>query len=320
MLPRGQPARSPRGLLSTKPAELFEASSSLELLFDAALDALVGMNAAGQITHWNRSAEATFGWQRQDVIGKEMASVIIPERLRDAHRRGLHRYLSNGAEHVLNRRLEMSALRQTGSEFPVELTIVPIRQGTQVHFFGFLRDISDRKVIEEIEAQRLLQLELLYECSLLGQRDIGFDEVLARCLGIICRSTGWEVGHVYLPARDYGQLTSSAIWHFASDRYKELATTTAPFVFSKGQGLPGRIWESGEPEWISILATDPNFPRGSFFTALGLNSGFGFPVGREQLQAVLEFFSTQAREPEHHLILAVKTISELISGVLEKSR
>jgi len=320
MLPLGTTSQVPRGLLSTKPAELFEASPSLELLFDAALDAIVGMDAAGQITHWNRSAEAMFGWQRQDVIGKEMASVIIPERLREHHRRGLQRYRSSGAERVLNRRLEMSALRRAGNEFPVELTIVPIRQGTQFHFFGFLRDVSDRKAIEDIEAQRLVQLELLYECSLLGQRNISFDDVLARCLSIICRLTGWEVGHVYLPDRNDSQLIPSNIWHFADERYKELAITTADFVFSKGQGLPGRIWESDEPEWISILATDPNFPRGQLFAALGLNSGFGFPVGRERLHAILEFFSTQTREPEHHLILAVKTVSELITRVVEKDR
>jgi PAS domain S-box-containing protein len=301
-----------------EPAMLFEPSSSLGLLFDAALDAIVGMNPAGQVTHWNRSAEATFGWRKQDALGKEMASLIIPERLREAHRQGLRRYLSGSGERVLNRRLELSALRRDGSEFPVELTIVPIVQERQVHFFGFVRDISERKAVEEIEAQRLLQLELLYECSLLAQRDISFDDALGRCLGIICRLTGWEVGHVYLPNEDGSQLIPSKIWHFAGERYQELASTMAHFVFAKGQGLPGRIWESGEPEWISILASDPNFPRAQFFAALGLHSGFGFPVGRDRLHAVLEFFSTETREPEHHLILAVKTIGELITRITER--
>jgi two-component system cell cycle sensor histidine kinase/response regulator CckA len=294
-------------------------SSSLEQLFDAALDAIVGMNPAGQITHWNRSAEVIFGWRKQEAIGKEMASVIIPERLREAHRRGLQRYLSRGVEYVLNRRLEMPALRRDGSEFPVELTIVPISNGSQFQFFGFLRDISERKQVEQLEKQRLQQLELLYECSLLAQRDLDFDDALSRCLGIICRLTGWEVGHIYLPDKDIpSQLISSEIWHFADEQYKELATSTAKFTFTKGRGLPGRIWQSGEPEWISILATDPNFPRWPFFAALGLSSGFGFPVGRERLQAVLEFFSTETRAPEQHLILSVRTISELISRVLER--
>jgi PAS domain S-box-containing protein len=306
-------------LKTKESAEMLESSSSLELLFDAALDAIVGMDSAGKITHWNRSAETTFGWSKRDALGEEMAGLIIPERVREAHRHGLQRYLLGGVERMLNRRLELSALRRDGGEFPVELTIVPIAHGRRVQFFGFLRDISGRKLIEQIEAQRLVQLELLYECSLLAQRDLKFDDALARCLGIICRLTGWEVGHVYLPDETHSRLNPSAIWHFASDRYKQLATTTAHFVFPKGRGLPGRIWQSGEPEWISILATDPNFPRAPFFTALGLKSGFGFPVGHERLRAVLEFFSTQAREPEHHLILAVKTISELITRVVERA-
>ena len=116
------------------------------------------------------------------------------------------------------------------------------------------------------------------------------------------------------------QLISSPIWHFASEEYKELATTTAHFVFTKGQGLPGRIWESGEPEWVTILATDPNLPRAPFFAAVALKSGFGFPVGRHNLKAVLEFFSAQTREPEHHLILTVKTISERVTRGFERIR
>jgi two-component system cell cycle sensor histidine kinase/response regulator CckA len=300
-----------------EPAQIL--SSSLEQLFDAALDAIVGMNPTGQITHWNPSAEVIFGWRKQEAIGKEMASVIIPERLREPHRRGLQRYLSRGIDYVLNRRLEMPALRRDGSEFSVELTIVPISNGPQFQFFGFLRDISERKQVEQLERQRLQQLELLYECSLLAQRDLDFDDALSRCLGIICRLTGWEVGHVYLPdTNNPSQLIPSEVWHFADEQYKELAISTANFTFIKGRGLPGRIWQSGEPEWIAILAADPNFPRWPFFAALGLNSGFGFPVGRERLQAVLEFFSSETREPEQHLILSVRTISELITRVLER--
>ena len=305
---------------SKQPGRIISTSSSLKLLFDAALDAIVGMNTAGQITHWNRSAETIFGWRRQEVLGKEMAGVIIPDRLREAHRRGLQRYLESGVEHALNRRLELSGLRRDGSEFPVELTIVPIPQAGGVHFFGFVRDISDRKLVEEIEAQRLLQLELLYECSILAQRDMDFEDLLRRCLSIICRLTGWEVGHVYLPDPiNAGQVVPSDIWHFASEQYKDLATRTARFAFRKGYGLPGRIWESGEPEWVAILASDPNFPRAPYFAAVGLKSGFGFPVGRPGVQAILEFFCTQTREPEHYLILAVKTISELVTRGLERA-
>jgi PAS domain S-box-containing protein len=301
-----------RGLLGT--------ANSLELLFDAALDAIVGMNSAGQITHWNRSAETIFGWERTEVLGREMASLIIPERMREAHRRGLQRYLATGVEHALNRRLEFSALRREGTEFPVELTIVPIEQGGRAQFFGFLRDLTERQAVEQLEKQRLLELELLYETSLLAQRDISFQDALRRCLGTVCRLTGWEVGHVYIPDNPAhpSQLIPTGIWHFASEHYKDLATTTASFAFTKGLGLPGRIWESGEPEWIPILGADPNFPRWPFFAALGLNSGFGFPVGRDRLHAVLEFFSTEKRQPEPYLILAVKTISELITRVAER--
>lgn len=276
------------------------------------------MNAAGQITHWNQSAETTFGWRKVEAIGRLMAAVIIPERLRDAHHRGLQRFLESGVHYLLNRRIELSALHRDGREFPVELTIVPIVYGTQRQFFGFLRDLSERKFLEELDKQRLVQLELLYECSLLAQRDIAVSEALIRCLGIICRLTGWEVGHVYAPdPRNPSQLVSSSLWHFAREEHQELAQASAKFTFTLGKGLPGRVWASSEPEWIPNVAQDSNFARAQICSSLGLRSAFAFPVGRDNLH-VLEFFSAQVRKPEPHLTLVAKTIAEIMTRVVER--
>ena len=114
-------------------------------IIDAALDAFVGMDSAGVIVDWNAMAQQIFGWTRDEAIGRSLADTIIPPRFREAHQKGLEHYLVTGEGPVMNKRLEMIALRKDDSEFPVELTIfAPIRIEGQWVFNAFLRDITDR--------------------------------------------------------------------------------------------------------------------------------------------------------------------------------
>jgi two-component system sensor histidine kinase/response regulator len=137
-------------------AELVETNALLQaheqrirLIIDTAHDAFIGMDAEGRITDWNPKAQAIFGWSRDEVLGHSLANTIIPAPFREGHRAGLKRFLTTGEGPVLGKQMELSALRRGGGEFPVELTIVPIRVGGQYFFSAFLRDISERKRTEE---------------------------------------------------------------------------------------------------------------------------------------------------------------------------
>ena len=129
-------------------AELRASEQRIRLIVDAANDAFVAMNGEGMITEWNRQAEITFGWQRSETIGRSLADTIIPQQYRAAHSRGLLHFLATGEGPVLNRVIEVNALRRDGHEFPVELTIAPIRLDGQHLFGAFLRDITQRKQVE----------------------------------------------------------------------------------------------------------------------------------------------------------------------------
>jgi len=126
------------------------------LIIEGAYDAFVSMNTAGVITAWNRQAEIIFGWPRSEAIGRSLAETLIPERHREAHRRGLAHYLDTGEGPVLNKLFEMMALHRDGHEFPVELTITPLRLGTNHFFYSFVHDVTERK---RVEAQLRASLE-----------------------------------------------------------------------------------------------------------------------------------------------------------------
>jgi len=118
-------------------------------ILDSALDCIVTMDHESRITEFNPAAERTFGYRRDEVMGKKLADVIIPPELRAPHRQGLARYLATNEAHVLGLRIETTAMRADGTVFPVELAITRIAFDGAPSFTGYLRDITERKWAEE---------------------------------------------------------------------------------------------------------------------------------------------------------------------------
>ena len=124
-------------------------------ILEGALDAIITMDYEGRVLEFNPAAERMFGVSAEQAIGREMADLIVPEGLRERHREGLARYLVTGQTTILNRRLEMPALRADGKKFPVELAISRISGGGPPVFTGFVRDITVRVRSEEERADLL---------------------------------------------------------------------------------------------------------------------------------------------------------------------
>ncbi|MEX0959477.1 MAG: EAL domain-containing protein [Burkholderiales bacterium] len=129
-------------------AALRDNEERLRSTLDAALDCVISIDVAGRIIDFNPAAEKTFGYSRAEALGQDMASLMIPERYREAHFRGMTRHLENPDFHALNRRREVQALRRDGSEFPAEIAVVSTRTHDQTVFTAFLRDVSERKAAE----------------------------------------------------------------------------------------------------------------------------------------------------------------------------
>src|SRR6266481_4080188 len=145
-------------------ASLRQSEARKAAILASALDSIVTIDHEGRITEFNPAAERTFGLQERDVLGAQMGDVIIPASLRESHRRGLARYLATSEARVLGQRIEMTAMRADGSEFPIELAIARNPLDGPPSFTGYMRDISDRKCAEAelrrsnaylAEAQRL---------------------------------------------------------------------------------------------------------------------------------------------------------------------
>ena len=120
-----------------------------DAILRGALDCIISMDAQGRIVEFNAAAEATFGYTRNEVIGRMLAQTIIPERYRGAHAAGLVRYLATGDTKVVGKRVEIPAQRRSGEEFPVELAITVVKVEGEHIFTAYLRDITGRKQAEQ---------------------------------------------------------------------------------------------------------------------------------------------------------------------------
>jgi PAS domain S-box-containing protein len=204
--------------------------SRLRAMLEAALDAVVSMDAQGRVIDWNRAAETTFGYPVSEAIGREMSELIVPPALREAHRRGLARFLESRRGVVLDRRLELTGMRSDGSEFPVELTITRIPLPGPPTFTGYLRDITDRvEADRELRASRVRLVEVADAERRRIQRNLhdGAQQRLTSVLLSLGRLRGTEPGTA--------ALLDAAIEELAAglDELRELASGLHPALLTE---------------------------------------------------------------------------------------
>jgi PAS domain S-box-containing protein len=142
-------------------AALQESEARGRAVLESALDAIIGMDENGTITDWNPHAETMFGWSRDEALGRALAETIIPPAQREAHRCGLRQFTETGEGPMLNRRRETTAWRRDGAEFPVEVSIVPLKEGAAHRFYWFVVDITERKQAEDRMAETHAMLNLV---------------------------------------------------------------------------------------------------------------------------------------------------------------
>jgi PAS domain S-box-containing protein len=144
-----------------------ESQARKSAILDSALDGIVTIDHEGRVFEWNAAAEQMFGHRRSAVLGKELATLVFPDADRARVNEGLARYLAHGISPLIGRRIELTARRADGSEFPVEFSMVRVPHSTPPIFTGFISDITERRLYEValrekeatlLEAQRIGRL------------------------------------------------------------------------------------------------------------------------------------------------------------------
>jgi PAS domain S-box-containing protein len=165
--------------------------------------------------------------------------------------------------------------------------------------------------------ERLLTMQ--YATSRVIAESATIDEGIRRILQTICETLGWDHGAVWIVDAQEQVLRCLWTWHLPQAELGEFDTASRSATFTRGVGLPGRVWASGAPAWIPDVTQDANFPRAAIAKRQDLHGAFGFPIflGGD-IHGVLEFFSSEIRQPDDALLHVLSTIGGQIGHFLER--
>ena len=164
---------------------LRESEAQKSAILQSALDAIITMDQEGRIVDLNPAAEALLHYRREQVQGRTVAEMMIPERFREKHQQGLKRFLDTGHSSIIGRRFEIAALRADGSEFEAEIAVSSASlEGGPTLFAACLRDVTARKCMEQIKTREQVLL------SELNHRVKNNMQMLQSLLGIAARQAG----------------------------------------------------------------------------------------------------------------------------------
>jgi len=239
---------------------------------------------------------------------------IIPPSLRAAHRAGLERFLETGEGQIFNKRVEMTALHRDGTEFPVDMTITPLRLGDVHTFNAFICDATARRRSERHrEAQHSVVLSLAAAATV--------EIALAGALAALGVDLEWDVVTFWSADGDGRSLHCEGIWHTDAPGLDAFAATTRGLQLGRGDGLPGRVWAEGAPVWIENVQREREMLRATVAARAELLSAVCVPVRCEGvLVGALELFSTQARRTERELLGMLHATASQLGQFVERKR
>lgn len=281
-------------------------------LFDTALDCIISMDHTGRVLALNRAAEDTFGWSREAAIGRELAELIIPRRLRVAHQAGLQRYLDSGVGPVLGSRIEVPALHADGHEFPVELAISRLPTAGAPVFVAYLRDIGTRVRLERLRMLRAEAMEVIASADSIDATSHG---ILQTC----CSLMDWELGFVW--KRDGDTMRCTNAYEAAPGAKPNFVAASHSIQLPCGKGLPGTAWASGTAVWRRDVSIADNFPRAPMALLDGVRAGVACPITLDrEVTGAIEFYSENIREPDADLVETLAIVSAQLGQAWHRQR
>ncbi|MBA3893282.1 MAG: PAS domain S-box protein [Gemmatimonadales bacterium] len=283
-------------------------------LAETASDGFVTIDADSTILFANAGAGRIFGYAPEELLGLDLA-LLMPEYLRALHRAGMQRYLDTGVRHIHWASTELPGLHRDGHVVPLEISFGESLSGGRRTFTGVIRDITVRKRIE-----RRLTIEHTVAQALAGTTSEA--GVLVAILEALGQALGWPWGAIWVHDEAAGTaLRCAEIWSADPSAYEQFARRSREIRLAFGEGLPGRVWVSGSPAWVSDVVSDTNFPRSPEAKLAGLHAGIAFPVQRRgETQAVIEFLASRVEEPDAELVGLMAAVGAQVGQFLERRR
>ena len=273
--------------------------------------AIFRLDPEGCVQTWNAGAERIHGYTADEIRG-EHYSVFYTEGDREV---GLPEW--NLADAAKQGTIEDEGwrLQADGSQFWAAVTLTAVRDDDG-DLVGYVKIVRDTTEGQRVQVER----ELLYETTRAIAEAETFDDGLRTALRAVCDRTEWEYAEAWIPT-DEGTLRRAEADYY-EEGLAEFAAFSEGYTFERDEGLPGRVWASGQYEWAADLSTGSaeRYPRVDRARAAGLTSSVGIPiVANDEVIAVLTFLMRDARDTDTRMIGIISSVAAEL-GALARRR
>ncbi|MGA9377605.1 MAG: adenylate/guanylate cyclase domain-containing protein [Phormidium sp.] len=301
-------------------SKLSASNQYIDKIIGSMADALLVINQAGNIKTINKAAETLFGYSESDLINQHI-SIIISDY--ETQVKIIHEAILSTGESLSD--IELICHSKTGKEVNVAFScsIIPTEiLGIQDYLY-IGRDITEKQLIEQERKRVEKRLLAQYFISHVLSDAVTLKQALPKIFLSVCESLGWDIGEFWLPQIDQEnpQLQCLETWfkpHLKVDKFIELTKQTA---FKSGEGLPGKVWQTGTPQWNTDSIDDGNSVRSQLAVNAGISTAFAFPIHHEnEVLGVMSFFSLQRQESDEHLLQTMLTIGNQIGQFIQREK
>jgi PAS domain S-box-containing protein len=283
-------------------------------LVEASPDPVLAIDASGRITQWNSRAESTFGWSRDQIMGKPVLTSLIASRHREPFERVLAGFVAGHAPQADGQPVEVLANHLDGHQVALEVSLSHLKlPAGKTAMVAFCRDVSERKETERLLAMQDAVSDATSEVET-------SDGLVLKVLEAICSTLGWPAGAVWVVDEARSRLRCHGFWRTLSLAGSELEALSRSGDCSRGVGLPGRAWDAEKPVWRSDSGAAPESARDRAARRAGLCPVGAVPIrDGQEVVGVFEFFSHTAETPGAARAAEVEAVGRRMGRFLRRS-
>lgn len=297
----------------------------LRAILENTAEGIITAGEDGLIEIFNPMAEILFGYRAEEVIGKNL-NLLMPGQYAPRHDDAIRNYLETGKGKILGvQARELEGQKKDGTSFPIEINLSEFFLGGERRFIGTIRDISDRKKVEE-EARHNARNQQLLQAVMQAANEARTVEVaLEDCLEVVSAHAGWSVGHAYVVEDENPDLlVPTRLWYWYFDdpgKFETFRRVMQETTIAKGEDLPGKVFESGKPAWVVDASHDADFSKARKTRDFNVASAMAVPVPvRGGVGAVMEFFSDEIKPLDPSLLQIMAQVGAQVGQVIERNQ
>ncbi|GAL87149.1 histidine kinase [Sporocytophaga myxococcoides] len=300
--------------MKSKEPRIKLSENSFKAVTEFATDSIFIADENSTILYCNKKALELFGYQQEEIIGESL-TILMPQRHRNAHLKGIKRFINSGQSTLIGKTFEISAIHKNQFEFPIELSLSAWTEKGKYYFAGIIRNTSEKHKI-------MKEMEILQTISASISKADNFNNALSLTIKFICQEAGWNCGEAWVLNRGKYIIEYAPVWYMSEEKFLPFFEVSKLATFKIGEGMTGSVFLNKTVWNPDITSHDSDFKRKEIAAQVGLKSALGVPIVTHEGEvfASLMFYFTESKEEDIIFTRVVTSLAIQLGTFLEKKQ